>query len=846
MRDVQAYLRQLAEVAQLAGRDSEVTAQASALVEAQRIAAWGLRTAVTLARERGLSWRELADLLNVSAATLHRQYRSGQALTAAPSVFPEPPLLTADVPVGPAASPPPALDLFVGRDRELADAPSMLTRRRLVTLTGAAGVGKSRLAAELAARVRGFYRGGVVWVELAPLTGSAPVGPAITAAAGGVAASADPLGEACAAGPVLLVLDNCEHLVTAVAAEALSLLAGYPQLRILATSREALRIPGEAVLPVLPLPAAPADPADPGFRNSPAVRLFTDRARATVHDFEPGDHAELIAAVCNGLDGLPLAIELAARQIAVLTPQSLLDRLGERLDLLHGGPRGAPPRQQSLRAAIAWSYGLLEETEQQVFRRLALLPGGFDQQTAAAVTGGLGLGRAGLWALLAQLAGKSLAYADPSATGRLRILESVRVFGAEQLADAGEDAGVLDALADWFCGHAHELTTAVWGESTAELMARISAEHDNIRFAVDEAERRRHPRYVPLAILLAASWGMRGDLSEARRLLEHVLRGHDPSAAERSEALRRLSVTESRSGDAAAARRYAEDALAIAREQGDPDLTSRALNALMFAHRRAGDTAAVIAIAREDIALLRVSGHPRELIGSLNNLAWTLLGTGQADAAQPLIDEALAMPGADGADSILSTAGAAALCRDDVDTAERHFLRALVHPETYHEVALHCCEALAVVAARRSDAERALRLFAAVDAFRANHGFGADPWWSGIVAEATTRAWSEAPAATRKTALAVGSALTLDEAREYAESGHLPERYEAARSALTPREYQVAELVARGYTNGQIAARLGMSDRTVVTHVAHIRTKLDLPTRIHIASWFADQRATTS
>jgi predicted ATPase/DNA-binding CsgD family transcriptional regulator len=578
-----------------------------------------------------------------------------------------------------------------------------------------------------------------------------------------------------------------------------------------------------------------------------AVALFIARAQAAKADFAVTNaNAPAVAEICVRLDGLPLAIELAARQIAVLTPQSLLDRLGERLDLLHGGPRDAPARQQSLRAAIAGSYGLLDETQQRVFRRLALLPGGFDQQTAAAVTAGLGVERTDLWALLAQLAAKSLAHADPAAPGRLRILESVRAFGAEQLAAAGEDAGVLDAVADWFCGHARELTNAVWGESTAELVARIAAEHDNIRFAVEEAERRHHPRYVPLAILLAASWGMRGDLSQARRLLERVLRAHDPSAAERSEALRRLSVTESRSGNWAPARRYAQDALALARGLGDTDLTSRALNALMFAHRRADDTATVIAIAREDIALMRVSGQPRDLIGSLNNLAWTLLGMGDVEAAQPLIDEALALPGADGADTILTTAGAAALCREDLDTAEQHFLGALARRETYHELALHCCEALAVVAARRSDPERALRLFAAVDAFQANHGFGADPWWSGIVAEATARAWAEAPAAAGRTAVAVGSALTLEEACEYAESGRLPERYEAARTALTPREYQVAELVARGYTNGQISARLGMSDRTVVTHVAHIRTKLDLPTRIHIASWFADQRAATS
>ncbi|MDQ1646414.1 MAG: hypothetical protein QOJ50_2598, partial [Cryptosporangiaceae bacterium] len=408
--DVDAYVRQLATASSRAGSAAELAVQAAALAEAQRVSAWGLRAAVSAARDQGLSWRELAELLDVPAATLHRQYRAGQALTTpedtgppasrALAVTPEPP---APPPARDEVSPIPiGLDLFVGRDQALADAPKLLARVRMLTLAGPGGVGKTRLAGELAGRVRNSYRGGVLWAELTPIA-AAPVAPAaprrssaagieaaIVAAAGSQAQGKsvhDVLGAACEGGQVLLVLDNCEHLVDDVASTSVALLRAHPHLRILATSREPLRIAGESVMTVPPLSTEPA-----GVRGGlpAAVRLFSDRAHAAA-GFDPAEHLDAIAELCRKLDGLPLAIELAARQVAVLPPETLLTRIGERLDLLTGGPRDAPDRQHSLRAAIEWSYQLLDPTEQAMFRRLAVLPGGFDQHTAAAVTADLGL-----------------------------------------------------------------------------------------------------------------------------------------------------------------------------------------------------------------------------------------------------------------------------------------------------------------------------------------------------------------------------------------------------------------------------------------------------------------------
>ncbi|MDQ1652931.1 MAG: hypothetical protein QOI35_2131, partial [Cryptosporangiaceae bacterium] len=328
VRDVDAYVRQLAEVSSRAGGAAEPAAQATAWAEAHRVSAWGLRAAVSAARDQGLSWRELAELLDVPAATLHRQYRAGHALAVPDASMAEP--APPELPVVPQAPPrapevPASIDLFVGRDRALADAPGLLANARLLTLAGPGGVGKTRLASELAQRIRGSYRGGVLWAELAPvapvpaeaqLGARAGIEAAIIAAAG-PGAHGKRIGEllatACGAGPVLLVLDNCEHLVEEAARTASSLLSAHPLLRILATSREPLRIPGETILPVRPLTDESA-----GTRGGPppAVRLFVDRARAASPDFDPDTHATAIAELCEQLDGLPLAIELAARQIA--------------------------------------------------------------------------------------------------------------------------------------------------------------------------------------------------------------------------------------------------------------------------------------------------------------------------------------------------------------------------------------------------------------------------------------------------------------------------------------------------------------------------------------------------
>jgi predicted ATPase/DNA-binding CsgD family transcriptional regulator len=849
--DVAAYLSELARLAQAAA-GGETTTQAIALAHAQRVAAWGLHAAVAEARTQGSSWRELADALDVSPATLHRQYQTGAGLTVPVPSHPD------VIPVGAAGqstdhlaeksavAPTAGVDLFVGRDLEMADLPVLLRQRRLVTLLGPGGVGKSRLAVELIQRVRRSFRGGILWVELAAFSDPAFIDRAIAASAGAAGHSTttgDLLTTMCRTGPVLLVLDNCEHLVDAAAKMAAGLLADHPKLRVLTTSRERLQIPGEAEFGVQPLPAVPVDPADPRLRLSAAFRLFMDRAQAVPYDIHLADHARVIAELCNGLDGLPLAIELAARQAAVLPPKLLLERFADRLDLLTGGPRNGTDRQRTLRGTIEWSYRLLDATEQAVFRRLALLPGGFDQQMAAAAVADLGLGRAGLWALLAGLAGKSLLVTDSAGIGRLRMLESLRAVGMELLDRHHErdlvDRQIIDSLAE----HAVCQAAIVWANAAPELRNRTLDEHDNIRCATDAAARLLDPRHSLLANLLATCWTWRTDYLQASELLRELL--HDPQLPddERTKALLRLSVIASETGDFPNARQLADQGLAIARRIKHEVLTFKGITTLIYAHQDQVDTSIALDLNYEQVNLLRTIGSAGSLARSLNGLAWLLMTDAQLEAADAAATEAIELM--DGEDAeIINTAGVIALHQNALDTAAKLFLRALevVPHEQQPAAALESLEGHAVVAARHGENSHAAYVFAATSWHRDSLGCEGDPWWTQQIAEAHAVATSMLAESTAAKARREGEAWTLEETIAYARSGVAVKIPISDGTPLTRREHQVVDLLVAGNTIAQIAVRLSISARTVDNHLVAIRTKLGLPNALAVVAWATTRR----
>jgi predicted ATPase/DNA-binding winged helix-turn-helix (wHTH) protein len=383
---------------------------------------------------------------------------------------------------------------FIGRERELADIRARLSARPLVTLVGAGGVGKTRVALKLAGDVLNDYPDGVFLLELAPLTEPRLVAEALCRVLG-VPATGDRPAESVAVSVLrqkrmLLVLDNCEHVLAAAAALAAVLLRNCPHLRLLATSREALGVPGEAVFPMpsLAVPAGQAGLTAAEALQSDAVRLFTERAADALGSFTLTDEdASAVAMICRRLDGVPLATELAAARLRMLKPTELASRLEKMFRLLTGGSRTALPRQQTLRATIDWSFSLLSEAEQVVLRRLSVFVDGCPLKGAVAVTAGADVLAEDVFDLVSALVAKSLVVADTTGqVTRFRMLETTRQYAAEKLVDAGE-AGRRRDMAAFVLAHFRRAEAAWPTQATAPWLAQYGAEAENLRAAIEWA-----------------------------------------------------------------------------------------------------------------------------------------------------------------------------------------------------------------------------------------------------------------------------------------------------------------------------------------------------------------------
>jgi predicted ATPase/DNA-binding CsgD family transcriptional regulator len=748
------------------------------------------------------------------------------------------------------AGPPVGTDRLVGRERALADLPALLSRYPLVTITGPGGVGKTRLAAEFAHRAHGRYRNGIWWADLARLPPGAPVDAPVAAAVGAREEPGRSLWESiaasCAAASTLLVLDNCEHVVDSCAELVTWLLGACPKLRLLATSREGLRIPAEGLYPLPPLAVPSGDPASGDVRYLDSVRLFADRARAASPGFELTDELAVVAGrLCARLDGLPLAIELTARQLTTLTLAQVVERMDDRLALLTGGSRGAPPRHGSLRAAIGWSYELLDRRERAVFRRLCAVPGGFDEAGAAAVCADLDVGDTGLWPVLHALVDKSMLVPDGTAAPvvRFRILESLRAFGMEQLHRDGEAADTRERLLAWLTELVHPLVTE--SVMRADILERLDHERHNLNHAVHLLEETGDPRHPLLAAGLAFVVRQQGQVEHSRQLLERALVRHPSPTPARAAALSSLAMSENWAGDYRAARQHAEQSLHLARQLGTPAFQDRASRLLALVLGNLGDHSAAIALSNRAVATLRATGDHKALPIALNDLAWSLVHDGDLPAAARAADEALAAVSADDRiswNAIVHTAGTVAFKQGRFEQAAVYFSLPLAADAADTAQVPYNLEGLALAAAAGRP-ERALRLFAAASAARTAAGRTADRWWARLLDESAGAARDQLTAAQAAAATTDGARLTLDEAVRYALLDQWPPGGRPKDPLLTPREHQVAQLVADGLTNPQIAARLGVSPRTVVNHLEHIRTKLGVHTRTQIAAWTTRQHS---
>jgi predicted ATPase len=438
---------------------------------------------------------------------------------------------------------PPQLTSFIGRERELAEAAALLRDARLLTLTGAGGCGKTRLALQLAEQRTEDYADGVWPVELAALGEPELVGPAIAQALDTRLAS-DRAPEVALAGHIgdrqqLLLLDNCEHLIEPVAHLVQALLGHCPRLTVLATSREPLLIPGEVTwrVPSLSLPKlGERSPSDP---EAESVRLFAVRAGQAAPGFELDDENALaVATLCHRLDGMPLAIELAAARVSFLTPAQIVERLDDSLDLLSDGPRTAITRQQTLRATLSWSFGLLDADEQVLLQRLAVFAGGFGLEAAEDVCAQNPLRRSEAVAVLGRLVAKSLVHVgEGSEEHRYRLLETVRQYALERLEEAGERSAFQRRHRAWYVALAESDPTAAGDLPDRTTLRVLDQERDNLRGALASALVADPQAALRLAVALWRFWLMRGYLAEGYRWLTAALAAAPEHTAVRARAL---------------------------------------------------------------------------------------------------------------------------------------------------------------------------------------------------------------------------------------------------------------------------------------------------------------------
>ena len=505
------------------------------------------------------------------------------------------------------------LPRLIGRDEELVALCGALLAadQGLLTMTGTGGCGKTRLALEVAATLREQFADGVWYVELAGIGDPALVPTAVATALGLREAPGRPVIETVRQSlrerALLLVLDNCEHLVDACARLVDDLLSGCPGLRVLATSREPLRMTGELVwrVPGLAAPDLDSPRTDPvELSRFAAVRLFAERARAARPDFAMGPrNARAVGNICGRLGGLPLALELAAARVRVLSAEEIATNLDDSFRLLTGGSRTAPARQQTLRAALDWSHDLLSVEERALFRRLAVFAGGFDLASAEAVGAEGAIARTDVLDQLTRLVDKSLVLGD-QADGlvRHRLLEPVRQYARERLNDSGDAPATAARHAAHFLALAEDAEPKLMNPDRHRWVARLETEHQNLRAAlswllsVGEVE-----AGVRLATALVPFWSNRGHLSEGRRWLERGLTigGSNLPAARRAKALSGAAMLAMLQIDAPGARALFEQSLTFWRASGNGQGAADALGMLAHAVHLEGDIPAMVALGEQ-------------------------------------------------------------------------------------------------------------------------------------------------------------------------------------------------------------------------------------------------------
>jgi predicted ATPase/DNA-binding CsgD family transcriptional regulator len=759
------------------------------------------------------------------------------------------------------------LTSFVGRDHELEQLEQLLFGGRLLTLTGAGGSGKTRLAIRLAAGVAERFENGVEFVPLASLSDPAIVLPTIAQALGlpqiGGREPFETLREYLQGRHLLLVLDNFEHLLSA-GPRLVDLLAYCPRLWLLVTSRFALRLSGEQeyAVPPLAVPDAAWAKADEPERvavlqRSAAVRLFVDRARGVQPDFAVSMvEAVALADICRRLDGLPLAIELAAARVRLLPLTSLAAHLAgpawqrktSTLHLLAGGARDLPERQQTLRATIAWSYALLTASEQSLVRRVSVFCAGATLSTIQ----GCAAAPDDVLRDVEGLIAKSLLLrrTDPDGEPRYFVLETISEFGLERLAEAGE----LEDLRRWHAEHylalAEQAEPLLRGPDERAWLDRLEAEHDNIRAALEWALATPGAGRTALRLAgaLAWFWLTRGYTSEGRRWLDRTLAADQEPTSARLKALNGAAWLAHAQRDSSTARQQLAAAVALAHQIGDKWALAWTQHLLGRVAYFDGDAPTAQSLAEQSLALAREVGDEWLIAWSFHLLGLAAHIAGRYDEALARYERALRsrrrLGHAEGIGICLQLMGMIAYRRGEMALARGLGCDGLVALRDVGArwVVHNGLVVIAAVAGALGDHEQAVSLLAAGDAFSELVDMAPIPLAETLVHEALVVARSALPEASYAAAWAAGRALSLDEAIAQAllvSSAPMPEQSPLTNrgTTLSPREREVLRLIAAGDTSKEIARALGTSVTTVERHITHLYEKIGVRGRAEATAY---------
>ncbi|MGN9841006.1 ATP-binding protein [Nonomuraea sp. H19] len=753
---------------------------------------------------------------------------------------------------------PAELNSFVGRRHEIAEVKRLLSEARLVTLVGVGGVGKSRLALRVAFDVRRTFPDGVWLVELAALESPELLVQAVTETLEvqdrSVRAPIDVLVDHLRDKHLLVILDNCEHLLEESAAVVETLMRSSSGLHILATSRQALGVVGERTMPV-PTMAVPeingSRPSTEALRQSDAVRLFTERAQAVLPAFEVTDaNRDSVAAICRWLDGIPLAIELAAVRLRALSVQQLLDRLDDRFRLLTMGVRTALPRQQTLRALIDWSYTLCTDQERLLWHRLAVFSGGLDLEAAEQVCAGEGIEPDEIMDLVNGLVDKSVLTREEQGTAvRYRLLETIRQYGRDRLQESGDEAALKARHRDWCQDLATRAQHGWYGPGQVGWFTRLRADHGNLRTALEFCLATPGETGPGLAIATALRfyWIAAGSLREGRGWLDRLLAADPTPTPARARALlvnARLAVLQS---DFTVMAPMLEEVRDLERRFDDAALLAGVDYVAGLAALIQRDPTAAVDLLGAALDGNRQVDDEMGVVNSLMYLATANSLSGDTDRALAQFEECLTI--CEGRQEnwfrsyTLWLYGIETWKHGDTARAvemEREAIR-LKQPFNDRLGISLCIEALAWMAASE-DAERAVVLFGASQESWRSFGGPLFGYLSGYHDAAEMVARERLGSKRFDVAFHKGTVLAVAEAIAYAIGEGTPaEKPSSEPSPLTKREREIARLVAKGMSNKEIAATLVIAQRTAEGHVEHILCKLGFNSRAQIAAWVAAQ-----